>query len=186
MIPPLVRSRTRLHYKSFLNISGNVDDSLAGIDLQILIQHEMDVVRQQFFAARFLAQGLETSCAHLQLVRGGKHCAADRVEANGIGDGALFDHQVIQPFTCSYVRSRQSCWSSPDNQQIQLLFVTHLNAQNVTSPWATTTDGPPTRTCVIAPGAPVTSRLIRLGRLMKSPCSITKEYLPSTGSTPDA
>ena len=40
------------------------------------------------------------------------------------------------------------------------------------------------RTSSTLPCSPLTSRPMRLGRLMKSPCSITNLQTPSTGSTP--
>ena len=45
---------------------------------------------------------------------------------------------------------------------------------------------PPTFTSSTCPASPRTSRWIRLGRLMKSPCSITNLNLPSSGSKPIA
>src|SRR5688572_28945129 len=116
-------------------------------------------MRQQFFASRFLAHGLESAFVHLDFVRSREHCPSNRILPNRVRYRSFLDDEIVQPGTRGSLRGGESRWSSPDNDQIK-----RIHFQKTTSPLATNTDGPPTFTSSTAPRSPLTSRLIRLGR----------------------
>ena len=63
-------SAARLHDKAISMVSLYVGHFFAGRDAQIVIEHEMNVVRQQFFTSALVAHGMQRAFAHFQFVWG--------------------------------------------------------------------------------------------------------------------
>ena len=88
----------------------------AGIDVQIVVEHEVNVVGQQLFARGFFAAGFQRAFIHLQLVWRREESAADRIQPNRIGDRAFFKHQIAQTFPPSCFSGGKARRAGADDQ----------------------------------------------------------------------
>src|SRR4051812_25065356 len=109
-------------------------------DVQVVIQHEVNVVRQQFFTSWFFPDWPERTFTHLEFIGRGKHLASDRILPNRVGDGSFFDDQIGQAFAGRGVSGGQSGWSRADDYKIEWIrhkqFIGHLKGLKIpTRPW---------------------------------------------------
>src|SRR4030095_4708277 len=108
-----------LDRKATVYVAGDVEDGLSCIDAQVMVENEMNVVREQFFASWLFSQWFQRSLVHLHFIRSREHGPTDRVLANRVGDGTLLDYEVVQALACGSFRSGESRWSCPYNQKVK-------------------------------------------------------------------
>src|SRR5262245_21196511 len=99
----------------------HVDNFFGSVDSQVEIQHEVNVMREKFFARRFLAHGLQRVYAHLEFIRRRKQGPPDRVLPNRVGDRAPLNHEIRETFARRCTGSGQSRGAGANNQEIQQL-----------------------------------------------------------------
>ncbi len=115
----LKRATASAHDETFGNVPRHVYNFFAGVDAQIIVEHEMNVMRKKLFPRRLLANRLQRAFAHFEFVRRREHCAADGILPNRVGDRSLLDDNVRQTFARRCVRSRQAGRPGADDQKVE-------------------------------------------------------------------
>ncbi len=112
----LVGMNDKFFRPTFLREFLDVDDRFVSVDPEIVVENKVDVVRQQFFARRLLANGLKSAFMHFQFVGSGEEGAANWILPNRVRDRSFLDDEIVQTFLRGCVGGGQSRRTGADDQ----------------------------------------------------------------------
>src|SRR6185369_6833425 len=99
-----------------VHIAGNVSYSFSGVDLQIVVQNKVNVMREKFFARGFFLNWFQTPFAHFYFVWRREHRAPHRVATNCVGNRPFLNDEVVQALLLRGFSGRKTRWSSSNDK----------------------------------------------------------------------
>src|SRR6266511_6374977 len=103
-------------YEKFFRVEFvDAHNFFVGVDVEIVIEHKVNVMRQQLFARRFLAARLQGSLMHLQLIWRGEEREADGIQTDGVSNRAFLEDEITQTFLRGCISARETCRASADD-----------------------------------------------------------------------
>ena len=112
--------------KSVANVPAYVQNFFAGIDVQVEIEDEVDVMRQHFLSSRFFSHRLERAFMHLDFVGRGEHRTAHGILPDRVRDGGFFDDEIAETSVFGGLSSRKAGRTSADDMRSSILIVKNL------------------------------------------------------------
>src|SRR6266446_6204596 len=110
----------RTHQKPIVGRLGG-NHCFSGVYFQIVVEHEVNIVRQEFFTSRLLSDWFQSAFAQLELVRSREKRPAYRVMPNRIGNRTFLYDEIVQAFLGCGIGCGKSSRTGADDDQIKVI-----------------------------------------------------------------